>query len=432
VLLFRALLLVFLLAGAALLYRAATDDPADPAALERVTAARADQLAALMVAGVEHEMLAGDGVAAGALVARLEKRVADATVRLFDHRGAEVWGPEPPAPHPRDMVPEVVATLTDHQRRMTDAGVIYRPVANDDACARCHREPAELRGVLALTVPPDGCDRAATVTALARAGFTHLMTADQSDRIADYVAELTERADGIRGVAVFGADGERAFGDELAGVDPAAIRRALASERPVDLTGDAGPVRLTRLAMTARCAGCHDDEPGATRGLLAVALAPADGCPTGELETLVDSSLRAMMLARLGRRITDFFDAAAATPGLGTVELFDNTGRRWWTTDHPAPPPEIARALASRDSETRSDASRVEVIRPIASGDDCVRCHGAGDGPRGVIAVSLPAPEAAAARAALPRRRAERAVSAGLGLLLVLGALYLLVRPPRL
>jgi hypothetical protein len=83
-------------------------------------------------------------------------------------------------------------------------------------------------------------------------------------------------------------------------------------------------------------------------------------------EAVVDTSLRFIMLSQLGRRIADFLDAAAGIGAIRRLELYDNAGRRYWTTEHPSPPPEVALALAPARKGGRAGFAARRLVGELA------------------------------------------------------------------
>ncbi|HKO92633.1 MAG TPA: adenylate/guanylate cyclase domain-containing protein, partial [Polyangiaceae bacterium] len=270
-------------------------------------------------------------------------------------------------------------------------------------------------------------------------GFLHIMTAGKAALLDDYFGELRAASPGVRAAAVFDARGELAFGaaiDGLSAAEVAAVARANAEAR-ADFSG--GTLELVPLRMRDRCVSCHDSREGPVRGVLALSLArPARaGCQSEELEGVVDRSLRFIMLSRLGRRIADFLDGAAETGALRRLELYDNAGRRYWTTQHAEPPPLVAEALHTRAQVAtflgEGESERSLVVAPLPNRDACRRCHGGTDEARGVVSVSVSTARAARLRAATIQQHVWFSVGTLLAILvsLVVVLHYLVLRPVR-
>ena len=437
----KIFLAVALVVGAALLFQAARDAQREADTLKAETRKSAETVAHMIVGAVEHSMLAGEGIQVKALIAELVHRVPEARVQVFDPRGVAVFGPPGPAPRPDQIPPPVRATLADRTRRV-ERDVIVRPVPSEERCAACHHDGAPLRGVLTLELDRAACRerREDALADLVLGGFVHVMTARKSELLDDYLGELGERAPGVRGAAVFDREGTLSFGGAIAGLDEAAILAAMApgSARQRRERGG-GTLDLVPLVMQERCVACHKDPIGSIRGLLALSLSPraADGCDAEELEAVVDTSLRYIMLSQLGRRIADFLDAAAQTGAIRALELYDHEGRRYWTTRQPPPPEDVAQVLRERRGTRRfvgaGSSEQSLVAEPMANRPGCRRCHGGGDPLRGVVTVSMSTAAAAEAREAMLARRTWFSVMTLAAILVVLVGLlqYLVLRPVR-
>ncbi len=437
----KIFLAVALVVGLALLLQAARDAQREADTLKGETRKSAETVAHMIVGAVEHSMLAGEGIQVKALIAELVERVPEAKVQVFDRRGVEVFAPPPPAPRPEEIPPGVRATLSDRTRRV-DKDLIVRPVPAEERCHACHPDGAPLRGVLTLELDRASCStmREDALAHLVLGGFVHVMTARKSDLLDDYFGELGERAPGVRGAAVFDREGALSFGAAIAGLDDKAVLAAMAPGKKEERRpfGD-GTLDLVPLVMQERCVACHKDKVGSIRGLLALSLSPraASGCDAEELEAVVDTSLRYIMLSQLGRRIADFLDAAAETGAIKALELYDHQGRRYWTTRPPPPPENVAQVLRDGHGIRRflgeGESEQSLVVEPLANGAGCMRCHGGGDQLRGVVTVSMSTAMAAKARQAMLERRGLFSLVMLFVILVVLVGLlqYLVLRPVR-
>jgi hypothetical protein len=393
----KVFLAVALVVGLAMLYQTARDTRREASMLKEETRLSAESIAHMIIGAVEHSMLQGDGIQVKSLIAELVERTPEARVQVFDQRGIEVFAPPPPAPRPADVPAPVRAGLEGGGRRAI-GDVIYRPVPAEPRCRDCHRDGRPLRGLLAIEVDRAGCAarREDALVRLVQGGFIHIMTARKAELLDDYFGELGAAAPGVRGAAVFDAAGDLAFGAPLDGLPAAEVLRAAApgaSPRRIPRAGG-GTIDLVPLPMQDRCVSCHDRRRGPVRGVLALALAPraGDGCQSEEIEAVVDRSLRFIMLSQLGRRIADYLDAAAETGALRRLELYDNAGRRYWTTRHPIPPGPLAEVLRRKAGVARflgeGESERSLVVEPLENRDGCRRCHGGGDPLRGAVSVS--------------------------------------------
>ena len=437
----KIFLAVALVVGLALLLQAARDAQREADTLKGETRKSAEAVAHMIVGAVEHAMLAGEGIQVKALIAELVERVPEAKVQVFDQRGVEVFGPPSPPPRP-DQIPAPVRTeLADRKRRM-DGDMIVRPVPSEERCAACHHDGSPLRGVLTLELDRAACTekREDALSHLVLDGFVHVMTARKSELLDDYFAELSERAPGVRGVSVFDREGALSFGGAIAGLEEKAVLAAMAPGAVEERRAHGqGTLDLVPLVMQERCVACHKDKVGSIRGLLALSLSPraAGGCDAEELENVVDTSLRYIMLSQLGRRIADFLDAAAETGAIRALELYDHEGRRYWTTRQPAAPENVARVLRERHGIRRfvgeGESEQSLVAEPLANGAGCKRCHGGGDDLRGVVTVSMSTAMAAKTREAVLERRGMFSVVTLFAILVVLVGLlqYLVLRPVR-
>jgi adenylate cyclase len=169
---------------------------------------------------------------------------------------------------------------------------------------------------------------------------------------------------------------------------------------------------------------------------VSVAPGSSDGtCAEEELASVMDTSLRTIMVSSLGRRISDFLDDAHATGVVREMTLFDNDGREYWSTVKPQPPAEVTRVLSSQEVVVEFQGAgageQVLVVRPLPNKPGCRRCHGSTTPVRGAVSVALSTAEAAVAR---DRRMHESYWFTGTtlaGILVILLALlqYFVVRP---
>jgi adenylate cyclase len=437
----KIFLVIGLVVGAALILQARRESAQAERALKDETREAAGAVARSVMGAVESTMLQGDGIVVKSLVQSIKNRTAEAEIHLYDPSGVEVFAQKPPPPDPSTLPAPVTAALSG-TRHVGDAGAVYRPIPSDSRCEQCHEDGAALRGVLRLSFDDACSERSdAALAQLVSHGFVHVMTARREDLLDDYFTEIAERSPAIATVEVFDRDGDGAYGGE-SGVDAAAIRDALASggdhaQRTVAVEG--GSVELIPLVSLPRCVECHDDgEP--MRGALAVRLAPAEGaahCDEQQLEGVVDSSLRFIMLSRLGGMIGHYLEAAVATGVFDRLVLYDNLGRVYWDTRHPAPPPHVAATLESGEPTSTfvgsGDSERVRVVQPLRNEPKCGRCHGNDLPLRGAVTVSLSTAKAARLRAKAFRTRVQITGLTLVGILIILGSLlqYLVVRPVK-
>lgn len=435
--------------GSALLLQAWVDARRTAHGLEMSTRDSANQLAGLMVGGIEHAMLDGDGIKVKSLVADLKSRLGGATVSIFDQRGVEVFGPKPPPP--AEVPPLVARAMTEAAVQRDPQGGGVRPVLADDRCANCHREQdsvaryPKVRGALRLALNPEVCAtrRDDVLVRLVHDGFTHVMTAKQSDLLEDYFADLTTAAPGLRAVTVYDADADPAFGAPMEGLEPVELLAAMATPsqptvRALPVSAGSGVLALVPLLMNDRCVACHDDAAGAVRGVLVVSVAPPAtprACDEEELARVIDTSLRTIMVSALGRRISDFLDDASATGVVREMTLFDNDGRTYWSTARAEPPAQVGRVLASGlplvEFQGSGADEQVLVVQPLPNKPGCRQCHGSATPLRGVVSVALSTAEAARAREQRMRDSYWFTGTTLAGILLILLALlhYFVVRP---
>jgi adenylate cyclase len=430
--------------GVALLLQARADSRAEANRLKDETRKWADNIVQLFIGAVEHSMLRGDGIEVKASLDELEARVPTVEVRLYDQRGIEVFGAKPPPP-PIDALPEGVAALltrSANDRMQIEAdGRVFRPVPNEERCHPCHSGAADLRGVIALDIDRQRYARS-RVDVLARiitAGFTHIMTARRSELLDDYFAEVLRQVPGVTGVAVFDADADLSYGKDIEGLDSELIEELLQPGTTTRFEPRGGDtLALVPLPMQQRCVHCHDDAIGEPRGVLAVSLRRAASADqAAELESVIDSSLRFIMLSKLGRRIADFLDAVAETEAVAELVLYDELGRLYWTTTHPRPPPPVAQVLATGEAvhllEGAGMGERLVAIAPLRNKAGCMQCHGSDSTLRGAVSVSVSTAMAAEASEKSMRRRTFFTGVNLLGILFMLGGLlqYFVARPVK-
>lgn len=466
----KIFLAMALIIGGGLILQARADARREQRELKRGTRDAADGYASLIVGSIEHAMLEGEGIKVEALVEDLKLRVREtvagegahavdtsaADIRIYDQRGIEVFKPDPITPPPPASVPDHVKKLLAMSaapgiagRWREVKGRLAKTIANEKRCMGCHtpmtgKPPEKNRGVLELAFDNATCvdKRDAVMTKLVKAGFYHMMAARQAKKLPDYFTETTAAAPHVRAATVYNRGAFARFGDDIPGVSEDVIKQLIADPRGTRmLATDKGNVALVPLLMEQRCRPCHKkqtDVIGKPRGVLAVALSPADKpsvCNQREMARIVETSLRFIMLSAMGRRIADYLDAAVATGAMKEIVLYDNQGRTYWTTTHPTPPSHIAKVLDQRSGSfeflgTGMD-ERVRVVRPLMNKVGCKRCHDPDSKLRGVVSVSLSTAQAAEAREASMRRRTRYTAFYLLGILVILGGFlqYFVVRP---
>jgi len=432
----KVFLATALVVGLALLSLAYLQLREEVETLKLATNQAAQQIADLVVGSVEHAMLEGDGVKVKQLVAGFRERVHDASIRIYDRRGLQVFGDKPPAPPPSSW-PAPFAEVARTGARTVVEGRVWRPIANEERCHECHEPDAMLRGVLSFERDDAaiGARREALVSELVHAGFVQVMTARQASHLDDYFAEIVARAPTILGIAVYDHEGDLAFGMDIAGLPETALRSALAPgavQTTVTLRGGAA-AQLVPLPAEKRCGNCHkDQDQHPVRGVLAIALADApagDRSTDQELEVIVDSSLRATMMSSLGRIIADFLREVVATGAVKSLDLYDAEGRVWFTSKPPPPDASVQAALAAETimpmlvGQGRSE--RVMMTRRLDNRPVCTRCHGDDHTVRGAVMVSLPNDKAIMVRQSARNRTAALSLVA---LSLVAAVVFLLLR----
>ena len=299
------------------------------------------------------------------------------------------------------------------------------------SAAECHDAAPLLRGVLAMKPVSLALSHAreTTLSRLVRDGFVRVMTARQSEKLDAYFEELSRNAPGLAAVAVYHANGRLRWGSRPTGLPPDALLRALRPGASSELLPSGGTVfSLVPLPMEERCEQCHKaDVP--VRGALVLAFRPAPGGnPAAELEAVVDTSLRTIMLSNLGRMITGFLRTVAETGAVESVALYDDAGRTYFTSTPGVPDALVSRTLATVQPAVafvgQGRLERVLVAQPLPNEHACVRCHGTGS-VRGVVTVSLSAGVAAEAQDAALRRTA---IGTALTLAALLAVLYFLLQ----
>jgi class 3 adenylate cyclase len=409
------------------------EDVGETALLKQETQLSARQLADLIIGGIDHAMLEGDGIAVTQLVERSKHQVPQAEIRVFDRRGAEVFGEK--APPPRDVPARLASVLAGGPRSTSPDGQVLRPLSWDERCASCH-PPSPVRGVLGLEAAArfGPADREAQVGRLVSAGFVQMMTARRQGMLDRYLAELSARAPTLKTVGVYDSDGELAFGTAAPGVDrellrPLLARGAAPRSLPAPRTG--ATLRLVPLPREARCAACHKDH-APVRGVLALSLRdlPDRGdAGAEELASIIDASIRMIMLSKLGRMITTFLDEVTVTGAFTDLRLWDPEGRLYYQAGATAGPPYVVQALGTTAPVVLFSGAghqeRVVVAHALSNRAECAVCHGQVSPVRGAVTVSLSTAAAAEARAAAGRRTGLVMIAA-LGAILAI--LYLLLQ----
>jgi adenylate cyclase len=394
-------------------------------ALNSATQTSAEQMVRIVRSSVEQAMLSGNGIKVKDLVVELKTSVEEDTqdiqgikgteIHIYDATGSEVFTPKPPAPSASEIDAQVARVLKDRTRQV-ESNHSTTPVPSEERCSGefCHDASEALRGVLSLRVRPESCrdERSEVVSAIVRSGFLHVMTASRKGdpgigaKVENFLADVSEASPAILGVAVYDNEGDSRLGvdmDEM-GISSEQVAEVLAVGNAKGWPIEAGSVHVVPLAREERCIACHTVEEK-LRGALLVALAPPSdpsGCDSVEIETLVDISIRHIMMSELGRIIARFLDSVAELDAVEELVLYDGEGRVYWNTTHPEPPKHIADVLKTQKSTTEllvdGGDRRLRVVEPLVNTKKCARCHGNSSEIRGLVEVSLSTKMAATAR----------------------------------
>lgn len=381
----------------------------------------ADGIVASTSASLRTAMLAGDGVHVRRLVSEVRTRLPRVGIRIFSARGEEVFGAKPQAPA-ADQVPVLVQSALASRQAAEVGDQRALPIARGERCGACHA-PAEVLGVLTLgsarATATAGNPGAAldTLAAVTRDGFYRVMLAPPARRMNEYFAELLRRVPGLRGAAVYGADGRLAYGQP-------ALR-------------DAGLLlRVAPLRSEPRCLGCHDKADEVDGSTLVIAFEPDLAAADGTLPLLVETALEEVMVAGLGRLATDFLDDVARTGALHSLTLHDAQGRLVHDAfAQPSPPADVAQVLrtGAPSATAAHGAPEFVFVEPLRNETACQTCHGLDRPLRGAIEIRLNTSEE---RAELTQLR-RSGVAYGIAtivlvlLLLALGLYYAVIRPVR-
>ncbi len=425
--------------GQALVLLAYLQSREEVASLKQATREAAQQIADLVVGSMEHAMLQGDGIAVKKLVEGFKERVPDAEIGIYDRHGAQVFGDKPAAPDPKSL-PAPFVEVGQYGARLVAEGRVWRPIPNEERCHDCHDADAMLRGVLVFERDEAvlRVRREALAAELIRAGFEQVMASRQAARLDDYFAELSARAPTIPTVAVYDNEGDLAFGKDVAELPREAILAALVpGAAPTRIVMKGAAVQLVPLPREQRCAPCHKDK-NPVRGVLAVALLDVTGddrAALQEVEVIVDSSLRAIMMSSLGRIAADFLSTVTASGAVKSLVLYDPEGRPWYTSAPPPPEASVQAALAAPTIPPMivgaGAQERIMMARRLDNGERCSTCHGTDDAIRGVVTVSLSNSKALMVREnAITRTAILSVLALALMLLLVYGLLKVFVERP--
>ena len=446
----KVFLAIGLVIGIALIIQAYVDASREAETLKQETSKWAENIAKLFIGSVEHAMREGQGIKVKQNIDDLRDTVQKAAqVRIYDQRGIEVFGTRETPPPRSELPPPVAAILDDPVRRVGDDGRVYRPVRNEKRCQNpnCHDASNPLRGVIELDLVPNKLSgmREEIFSRVVTAGFIHIMSAQREDKLDAYFAEIARDATSIDKVAVFDADGDLTYGTTIPALAPEAVTALLVPGAQAKYSAIADhTLALVPLPMQDRCVSCHEEEEiGSIRGVLALTLGGKNSASAGsgadvavrELEGAIDTSLRFIMLSELGRRIADFLDEVASTAAVRELVLYDNEGRRYWTTKHPEPPDDVAEVLKSGETYYNYLGSGMQesllAVAPLRNSLECMRCHGSDSSLRGVVSVQVSTEIAEMTRENSITRRFWFTAATLLAILLMLGGLlqYLVARP---
>ena len=377
-------------------------------ALEEETRESSERLATGLIAGIESAMIAGNGILVSQLIQSAQRAIPSVSIHVFDTSGAPVFEPKGPAPTPSAMPPAVRATLTDPKRSATGE-LIHRPVINEPRCHDCHDPKATLRGVLAIELDASRAEqgRDEILGSVLTDAFEQVMTAKKTELLDDFFAEVKERVPSIKDVAVYDSSGSLTFGSSTS-LPGEPWNRALANAmvpgtKPHTVEIDGLTIRVVPMPLEKRCIACHEEADGVVRGAMFVSLGPlAPGGASAELEGVIDTSLRTIMMSALGRLVTRYLAAVSNTRATRQLRLYDAEGRLYYDAIAvPTPPKAVADALASKQGLVRFETTdSLTVVVPLMNEARCQTCHGNDQPLRGAIQIRASTDRAATARAA--------------------------------
>ncbi len=381
----------------------------------------ADGIVASIGASVRTAMLAGDGAHVRRLVSEVRSALPRVGIRIFSALGEEVFGAKSPAPA-ADQVPALVRAALAEKKPVERDDQRALPIASGERCGACHAH-AQVLGVLTLGAagtPASGGDQGvalATLTGVVRDGFYRVMLAPPARRMNEYFAELVRRVPGLRGAAVYGSDGRLAYGQP--------------APRDARLRVQVAPLR-----SEPRCLGCHERADEIDGSTLAVAFEPGKAMAAGTLPLLVETALKEVMAAGLGRLATGFLDDVGRTGAVRSLTLHDAQGRLVHDAfARPSPPAEVAQVLRSGSGHSRAaqHAAEFVFVEPLRNEPACQNCHGVDLKTRGAIEVRLDTREEQAQLTQLRRSGLVYGVSTIVLVLalLALGLYYAVIRPVR-
>ncbi len=375
-------------------------------ALQEETRESSQRLAKGLVAGIESAMIGGNGILVSDLIQSAQRELPTVSIHVFDTSGAPVFEPKGPKPEASALPAAVRSTLADAQRTTTGA-LIHRPVINEQRCHECHDPTATLRGVLAIELDETRAEaaRAEILGVVLTDAFEQVMTAKKTELLDGYFTEIKERVPSIKDVAVYDSSGSLTFGSSPIGPSEqwtATLDSAMkVGAVPHTVTIEGMQIRVVPMPLEKRCVACHEEAGGPIRGALVVSLAPLPrGGASQELEGVIDTSLRTIMMSALGRLVTRYLAAVSATKVTRQLRLYDADGRLYYDAIAiPTPPQAVADALATQEGLVRYDGTNsLTVVMPLRNEMRCQTCHGNDQPLRGAILISAFTDRAARAR----------------------------------
>ncbi|MBA3453357.1 MAG: HAMP domain-containing protein, partial [Deltaproteobacteria bacterium] len=351
-------------------------------------------------------MIGGNGILVSELIQSAQRAIPNVSIHVFDTKGAPVFEPRGPAPAPNTLPAAVRATLADATR--TAAGeLIHRPVLNEPRCHECHDAKAALRGVLAIELDATRAEqhRDEILGVVLTDAFEQVMTAKKTELLDGYFAELKERVPSIRDVAVYDSSGSLTFGSSPSGPSEpwtAVLESAMKPGiKPHTVEIEGMKLRIVPMPLEKRCIACHEEAGGPVRGALVVSLAPlVAGGASAELEGVIDTSLRTIMMSALGRLVTRYLATVSDTKATRQLRLYDAEGRLYYDAIAvPTPPQAVAAALATQRGMVSHDGNNsLTVVVPLLNEPRCQTCHGDDQPVRGAIEIRASTDRAARAR----------------------------------
>ncbi len=350
--------------------------------------ARSEMLATSVATGIQNIMLTGKGVLAEELVQDSRELPGVWALKVYDRHGFEVYLPR--EKRTGDLNAAAADVLLQGVEVRRDGGLV-KPLANEEACTRCHDEEGQWRGAIGIELADTAASK--LVYRFAETALKNVMVSGEADEITGFLVAL-QNLSYVNAAFVIDNEGGMRFGAE------GDLRPALV-EPVATLLKDGGRKQVEGMHLFAvpneeSCHVCHSDDHD-YRGVIAVGLNPiaADKLVDVAAE-LFEKSLMQLMLSDRGNQLDTYLSELRSADVIRTASLFDADGVEVYPPALDAQKQvrgaktqdtRVLKSLEDAESRGFEEGDFYTEVVPLENEVRCQACHGSDHPVRATLAV---------------------------------------------